>query len=130
MTTFTGSRYELRATRPTASRSLPSTSAAASFAPLLRADLAINEVTRDPMTPMTNTPMLTIQHQAGSAPEPIAAISADAMMPMTPMMVATKKTICAALASDHQPGRSEEHTTELQSRGHLVCRLLLEKKNT
>src|SRR5690625_6208282 len=24
--------------------------------------------------------------------------------------------------------RSEEHTSELQSRGHLVCRLLLEKK--
>src|SRR5579884_580981 len=40
---------------------------------------------------------------------------------------------------DHLPGlvidrfgdtltRSEEHTSELQSRGHLVCRLLLEKK--
>src|SRR5439155_27044586 len=32
----------------------------------------------------------------------------------------------------HGPGRlrcrSEEHTSELQSRGHLVCRLLLEKK--
>src|SRR5579884_4285508 len=26
-----------------------------------------------------------------------------------------------------QIGRSEEHTSELQSRGHLVCRLLLEK---
>src|SRR5439155_25040169 len=26
------------------------------------------------------------------------------------------------------PIRSEEHTSELQSRGHLVCRLLLEKK--
>src|SRR5690625_5841921 len=25
--------------------------------------------------------------------------------------------------------RSEEHTSELQSRGHLVCRLLLEKNN-
>src|SRR5690625_6098509 len=25
-------------------------------------------------------------------------------------------------------GRSEEHTSELQSRGHLVCRLLLEEK--
>src|SRR5690625_6126549 len=25
-------------------------------------------------------------------------------------------------------GRSEEHTSELQSRGHLVCRLLLENK--
>src|SRR5690625_4822953 len=27
------------------------------------------------------------------------------------------------------PWRSEEHTSELQSRGHLVCRLLLDKKN-
>src|SRR3712207_8162462 len=27
-------------------------------------------------------------------------------------------------------GRSEEHTSELQSRQYLVCRLLLEKKNT
>src|SRR5690606_41580631 len=27
------------------------------------------------------------------------------------------------------PGRSEEHTSELQSREKLVCRLLLEKKN-
>src|SRR5256884_3311809 len=27
------------------------------------------------------------------------------------------------------PERSEEHTSELQSRLHLVCRLLLEKKN-
>src|SRR5690625_5443952 len=26
------------------------------------------------------------------------------------------------------PQRSEEHTSELQSRGHLVCRLLLESK--
>src|SRR5207253_4436398 len=32
-------------------------------------------------------------------------------------------------ASKTQTGmRSEEHTSELQSRGHLVCRLLLEKK--
>src|SRR5690625_6510004 len=29
-----------------------------------------------------------------------------------------------------RPFRSEEHTSELQSRGHLVCRLLLEKKKT
>src|SRR2546422_7336577 len=28
----------------------------------------------------------------------------------------------------HRSGRSEEHTSELQSRLHLVCRLLLEKK--
>src|SRR5690625_3047703 len=30
----------------------------------------------------------------------------------------------------HCHPRSEEHTSELQSRGHLVCRLLLEKNNT
>src|SRR5690625_7022761 len=30
--------------------------------------------------------------------------------------------------SDGIETRSEEHTSELQSRGHLVCRLLLEKK--
>src|SRR3712207_9534922 len=43
----------------------------------------------------------------------------------------------AQIASDHQfenitqawlYGRSEEHTSELQSRQYLVCRLLLEKK--
>src|SRR5436305_5201158 len=35
-----------------------------------------------------------------------------------------------APARDQRPraGRSEEHTSELQSRPHLVCRLLLEKK--
>src|SRR5260370_23026955 len=31
-------------------------------------------------------------------------------------------------ASDGQAGRSEEHTSELQSHLNLVCRLLLEKK--
>src|SRR5437660_8332125 len=35
----------------------------------------------------------------------------------------------SAKLSRSGPGpRSEEHTSELQSRGHLVCRLLLEKK--
>src|SRR5690625_7112239 len=34
----------------------------------------------------------------------------------------------SALLITRPSGRSEEHTSELQSRGHLVCRLLLEKK--
>src|SRR2546429_3761271 len=33
------------------------------------------------------------------------------------------------IASIHPVNRSEEHTSELQSRLHLVCRLLLEKKH-
>src|SRR2546430_10124927 len=31
-------------------------------------------------------------------------------------------------AQAHEPARSEEHTSELQSQSNLVCRLLLEKK--
>src|SRR2546422_4576745 len=38
---------------------------------------------------------------------------------------ADRSHLCGALRSR---GRSEEHTSELQSRLHLVCRLLLEKK--
>src|SRR5258708_24510711 len=34
----------------------------------------------------------------------------------------------AVLHAAHAHGRSEEHTSELQSPDHLVCRLLLEKK--
>src|SRR5690625_6534418 len=34
-----------------------------------------------------------------------------------------------SLAHARELLRSEEHTSELQSRGHLVCRLLLEEKN-
>src|SRR5690625_5804760 len=33
-----------------------------------------------------------------------------------------------SMVSTVRATRSEEHTSELQSRGHLVCRLLLEKK--
>src|SRR5690625_1203214 len=38
-----------------------------------------------------------------------------------------QNTLCSHLRIGKE--RSEEHTSELQSRGHLVCRLLLEKKN-
>src|SRR6267143_5873341 len=39
--------------------------------------------------------------------------------------------LCSGTRCDeHSPPRSEEHTSELQSQFHLVCRLLLEKKNT
>src|SRR3712207_8705809 len=39
---------------------------------------------------------------------------------------------CSVLSGSSAPGeaRSEEHTSELQSRQYLVCRLLLEKQNT
>src|SRR5258708_12013330 len=46
----------------------------------------------------------------------IAMIFQDPMMTLNPVM------------EDHRDLRSEEHTSELQSPDHLVCRLLLEKK--
>src|SRR5690625_1785971 len=51
-----------------------------------------------------------------------ADISIDFLNADTHVLV--EKPMASSLAE-----RSEEHTSELQSRGHLVCRLLLEKKN-
>src|SRR5437773_7791409 len=39
-------------------------------------------------------------------------------------------TLCSQLEDSASLGRSEEHTSELQSHHDLVCRLLLEKKKT
>src|SRR5690625_5858022 len=50
---------------------------------------------------------------------------------VTPYVVCASPTLIAERGTTAHPqelDRSEEHTSELQSRGHLVCRLLLEKK--
>src|SRR5437870_10657875 len=39
-----------------------------------------------------------------------------------------RRTFSSVCENRTDSRRSEEHTSELQSRGHLVCRLLLEKK--
>src|SRR2546422_8288060 len=46
--------------------------------------------------------------------------------------LSSSSSICAVNPTSNTSGneRSEEHTSELQSRLHLVCRLLLEKKKT
>src|SRR5207244_13437044 len=41
-----------------------------------------------------------------------------------------KSKVGRVVAAMRDPNRSEEHTSELQSPDHLVCRLLLEKKKT
>src|SRR5437870_8597495 len=51
---------------------------------------------------------------------------------VTPARASVELAETEMTVSDHRTHaqflRSEEHTSELQSRGHLVCRLLLEKK--
>src|SRR5690625_6893091 len=51
---------------------------------------------------------------------PLPTRTDQALIASAPKIVSNAADLC----------RSEEHTSELQSRGHLVCRLLLEKKKT
>src|SRR5205809_5922613 len=53
---------------------------------------------------------------------PISAGTSAAVSPSTSRVISNRA------ASVRMRRRSEEHTSELQSRLHLVCRLLLEKK--
>src|SRR3989442_8691252 len=57
------------------------------------------------------------------------------LFPYTTLFRSPGRAHCAPLPTrprrrqrGHRTSRSEEHTSELQSRPHLVCRLLLEKK--
>src|SRR2546422_4921290 len=52
----------------------------------------------------------------------------DLVIEMTDFLVKLKSVKPWIVRQQEKP-RSEEHTSELQSRLHLVCRLLLEKKN-
>src|SRR5690606_20729891 len=59
----------------------------------------------------------------------ISSVPGPPSLPIGPRNPATRS--CLARVPDSTVGleRSEEHTSELQSRENLVCRLLLEKKN-
>src|SRR2546422_9583985 len=52
----------------------------------------------------------------------------DAVGETEPEVRPVGEALGVTVAGDENEGRSEEHTSELQSRLHLVCRLLLEKK--
>src|SRR5207253_10329436 len=68
---------------------------------------------------------------SGTAVQP-AAVTAPTVQVQAPgALSATASAMPARVSAGLQQVslvRSEEHTSELQSRGHLVCRLLLEKK--
>src|SRR5690606_41938106 len=67
---------------------------------------------------------------AGSAP--VACLNTNPRAPQTHDALAPSQLLPARLrrlSNAEYERRSEEHTSELQSRENLVCRLLLEKKN-
>src|SRR5439155_26788180 len=66
--------------------------------------------------------LLTLSPLKVATPPAAVTVAVPASVP--PPGFAPSATVTLPLAGT----RSEEHTSELQSRGHLVCRLLLEKK--
>src|SRR2546422_4029105 len=58
---------------------------------------------------------------------PIWGLATRTLTPARPR-ARTQASAWVVCPSRRSPARSEEHTSELQSRLHLVCRLLLEKK--
>src|SRR5205809_2255667 len=62
-----------------------------------------------------------------TAPTEIYTLSLHDALPICGTRAVGSKP-CQPTPGNHTSARSEEHTSELQSRLHLVCRLLLEKK--
>src|SRR2546422_8174847 len=65
---------------------------------------------------------------AGRQVEPGGSVDGDDGRPERDEPLRQREHVAAGRAGGASPERSEEHTSELQSRLHLVCRLLLEKK--
>src|SRR5207253_7913684 len=98
------------------------------------------EVPMITLSPITSGAMVSVYPAAGPSPTftshftlPVVASSATRLSSSVPRNTDPPETATPRLLGPQQPrrrrlGRSEEHTSELQSRGHLVCRLLLEKK--
>src|SRR5689334_24066232 len=93
---------------------------------------------RSPLFPYTT--LFRSWHGTSSVPTVVSASSAftrsrtgasSASSPTAAAAASARRTFrCACAARRPRPrSRSEEHTSELQSQFHLVCRLLLEKKN-
>src|SRR5438445_8088787 len=74
-------------------------------------------------------PYTTLFRSSGCAPELSLRDRPAAARLRPPHRARGHRPGAAAVLDEHRPARSEEHTSELQSRQYLVCRLLLEKKN-
>src|SRR5207253_4891120 len=69
---------------------------------------------------------------AAFGPPPLTLLKKTKRLGVVGATSTQSRAISPTMVSSAPPAqgasRSEEHTSELQSRGHLVCRLLLEKK--
>src|SRR2546422_5407187 len=93
----------------------------------LRLFFFLNDPATTEIYPLSLHDALPISRDICPAPMPIAASSRTRRIAFD---LTAPTAAQANRRSRHSASRSEEHTSELQSRLHLVCRLLLEKKNT
>src|SRR3989442_10052378 len=73
-------------------------------------------------------PYTTLFRSVGTEPVPVVGVEGEAATARGEAQRRIEQEAGAAGAARAHAQRSEEHTSELQSRPHLVCRLLLEKK--
>src|SRR3989449_6163143 len=86
-----------------------------------------------PYTPLFRSPDVRAAGPGAhldAVPELLEAVAVRLLITKEVVMVLFVVLTLLALGLGVTPARSEEHTSELQSRLHLVCRLLLEKKKT
>src|SRR3712207_7797192 len=74
-------------------------------------------------------PYTTLFRSARPSPKPLHSLHPASTGPPTPAPSRARRMTAGEVGRPpRQRNRSEEHTSELQSRQYLVCRLLLEKK--
>src|SRR5690625_483653 len=97
---------------------------AAEPGPAMTAATGATIAARSVATPRYRPMSICVTNWTSSAPYPGPPI----LVPSAAAWVSSRCVSCARAHTTAARTRSEEHTSELQSRGHLVCRLLLEKK--
>src|SRR5205814_3116603 len=85
--------------------------------------------------PISSRPSNSCVGATGSAVTPSASTCASAATPSirassSALGITSRRSVDGTSVRTQWSVRSEEHTSELQSLRHLVCRLLLEKKKT
>src|SRR5207253_5912221 len=109
----------MRSARPT---SRVHTEAASPYStPLAQASACSSSLNRCTVTTGPKTSLVTISASGPAGTTTVGSYHEPAFLIRAPPVSTSAPAFFA---------RSEEHTSELQSRGHLVCRLLLEKKKS
>src|SRR2546430_10660465 len=87
----------------------------------------LNRVVRQSSQPVPESSASIAVVRPTTHPQPRVNWGTRATIPK-PTNVAVAPPTRIQSSDERRPGRSEEHTSELQSQSNLVCRLLLEKK--